>query len=488
MSKKIFSIIIVALFALVLPFTAQSEGIPLQKDILLSTPIFGPEDLPEEITFTLYDSQTATTPLGYQTFQRGQYTVDFEFSKSNGITSGNVARISVAFTKTLNLTDAEGESIRPKEIWVAFKVGGTEISDRSKVSDETLVQLLLASDASIATYLTLAYTGDDNPIKSIYKDLPIETLSSDGSGFSLKNYFSAVAAGVSEETIAPNSTTSPYWEFLSNNVFYNTGNVGIGTTSPSESMHVYKAGTGTARLLFETGGAGAPSLVFKNSLNQVDWYLSSTTGNFSYYDGGDKFTIDTSGNVGIGIAIPTELLHVYKAGTGTARLLFETGGAGAPSLVFKNSLNQVEWYLSSTTGNFSYYDGGDKFTIDTSGNVGIGTTNPGTHKLAVEGTIGCRELTVTTAAWADFVFKDSYNLIPLNEVEQFISENKHLPGIPTESEVKNRGISLGSISSKLLQKIEELTLYVIALKKENDILKAQMTSIQEQLQSPMTER
>jgi hypothetical protein len=416
MSKKIFSIIIVALFALVLPFTAQSEGIPLQKDILLSTPIFGPEDLPEEITFTLYDSQTATTPLGYQTFQRGQYTVDFEFSKSNGITSGNVARISVAFTKTLNLTDAEGESIRPKEIWVAFKVGGTEISDRSKVSDETLVQLLLASDASIATYLTLAYTGDDNPIKSIYKDLPIETLSSDGSGFSLKNYFSAVAAGVSEETIAPNSTTSPYWEFLSNNVFYNTGNVGIGTTSPSESMHVYKAGTGTARLLFETGGAGAPSLVFKNSLNQVDWYLSSTTGNFSYYDGGDKFTIDTSGN------------------------------------------------------------------------VGIGTTNPGTHKLAVEGTIGCRELTVTTAAWADFVFKDSYNLIPLNEVEQFISENKHLPGIPTESEVKNRGISLGSISSKLLQKIEELTLYVIALKKENDILKAQMTSIQEQLQSPMTER
>jgi len=81
MTKKSLIIILVGLFLLLLPFTAQSEGIPLQKDILLSVPIFGPEDLSEEIIFTLYDSQT---------FQRGQYkyTVDFEFSKSDGLISG----------------------------------------------------------------------------------------------------------------------------------------------------------------------------------------------------------------------------------------------------------------------------------------------------------------------------------------------------------------------------------------------------------------
>ena len=83
----------------------------------------------------------------------------------------------------------------PRKIWAALEVGGAEIGDRSKVSDETLVQLLLASDASIATYLTLVYEGDDNPITTIYKNLPISSLSSDGSGSSLSKYFSAVAAG-----------------------------------------------------------------------------------------------------------------------------------------------------------------------------------------------------------------------------------------------------------------------------------------------------
>ena len=80
MTKKLSILLFLSL--LLLPLPAQSEGIPLQKDILLNSPIFGPEDLPEEITFTLYDSQTATEALGYQTFQRGEYTVDFEFSKA----------------------------------------------------------------------------------------------------------------------------------------------------------------------------------------------------------------------------------------------------------------------------------------------------------------------------------------------------------------------------------------------------------------------
>ena len=129
----------------------------------------------------------------------------------------------------------------------------------------------------------------------------------------------------------------------------------------------------------------------------------------------------------------------------------------------------------------------ERMRITKDGNVGIGTTSP-SYTLAINGTVGCKELTVTNTGWADFVFEDTYQLPPLHEIEEFISENKHLPGIPTEAEVKELGVNVGNISSKLLQKIEELTLYMIdlkkditALKKENESLKSQQASIQQEL-------
>ena len=122
-------------------------------------------------------------------------------------------------------------------------------------------------------------------------------------------------------------------------------------------------------------------------------------------------------------------------------------------------------------------------SISTAGNVGIGLGKTlATNKLDVYGTIRCTEL-IVTSTWADFVFKDNYKLPSIDELEDFISKNKHLPGIPSEAEVKEKGVSVGSISSKLLQKIEELTLYVIDLKKENDSLKAQVAGIMDNLES-----
>jgi trimeric autotransporter adhesin len=80
---------------------------------------------------------------------------------------------------------------------------------------------------------------------------------------------------------------------------------------------------------------------------------------------------------------------------------------------------------------------------------------------------------VVVPSWSDFVFKDDYKLRPLAEVEAFIKENKHLPDIPTEKEVAEKGVAVGDMSSKLLMKIEELTLYMIAQQKEIEKLKAQ---------------
>ena len=105
-----------------------------------------------------------------------------------------------------------------------------------------------------------------------------------------------------------------------------------------------------------------------------------------------------------------------------------------------------------------------------SGKVGIGTQASNSYQLSVSGTIRAKEIKVETD-WADFVFKDDYQLMKLSDLEQFIQDNGHLPEIPSEVEVEEKGISLGEMNSKLLQKIEELTLYTIQLNKENQQLK-----------------
>ena len=99
----------------------------------------------------------------------------------------------------------------------------------------------------------------------------------------------------------------------------------------------------------------------------------------------------------------------------------------------------------------------------TNGNVGIGTDNP-QNKLDVNGTIRAKEILVESN-WADFVFKRNYKLPTLREVEEHIKEKGTLPNVPSEEEVKANGISVGKTNALLLQKIEELTLYVIQQQK-----------------------
>ncbi|HZW62173.1 MAG TPA: hypothetical protein VFF15_00865 [Flavobacteriaceae bacterium] len=93
------------------------------------------------------------------------------------------------------------------------------------------------------------------------------------------------------------------------------------------------------------------------------------------------------------------------------------------------------------------------------------------YKLSVEGKVRAHGVKVYTD-WADFVFEKNYNLPSLEEVERYINENGHLMDIPSAKEVKKNGIELGEMNKLLLQKIEELTLHVIALKKEIDTIKS----------------
>ncbi len=108
-------------------------------------------------------------------------------------------------------------------------------------------------------------------------------------------------------------------------------------------------------------------------------------------------------------------------------------------------------------------------------NVGIGTLDPQGYKLAVNGTIRAKEIKVDSD-WADFVFKKDYKLPTLGEVKKHITEKGTLPGIPSESDVKANGVSLGEVNALLLQKVEELTLYVIKLQEEVNELKTQKSN------------
>jgi len=115
--------------------------------------------------------------------------------------------------------------------------------------------------------------------------------------------------------------------------------------------------------------------------------------------------------------------------------------------------------------------GSNIYEIDTTCKVGIGTQNPD-QKLTVNGKVHAEEVIVDLSIpQPDYVFEKDYNLKSLEELESYIKTNKHLPGVPSAEEVKENGMNSGQMQTKLLEKVEELTLYAIELKKENQLLK-----------------
>ncbi|WP_312923343.1 hypothetical protein [Empedobacter brevis] len=136
--------------------------------------------------------------------------------------------------------------------------------------------------------------------------------------------------------------------------------------------------------------------------------------------------------------------------------------------------------ISGADGQRFFTEGSLRFLIHRNGNIGIGTENPD-EKLTVKGKIHAEEIIVDLAVPADYVFqkyftgkselKADYEFPKLEEVEKFVKENNHLPGIPSAKEIQEKGLKVGEMNNLLLQKIEELTLLLIEQQKEINALK-----------------
>jgi len=298
---------------------------------------------------------------------------------------------------------------------------------------------------------------------------------------------------------------------LAQNTLPNSGNIGIGTTSPRAALDVAvdisneKLGTVFGRLSegdWEKSGTFLGVKGFETqftgyggkSFSIVHNFYGDTNSSINFYRGGgrtggfmtfntnediERLRISTSGNVGIGTTNPDQKLTV-KGGIG-----FEHNSLDKKLYSPEDGL--LEWMTHNAAGIHGFsisHQGAKAVYLNTSGisyinggNLGIGTTLP-TEKLEVNGKIRAREIKVEASPWPDYVFAKDYHLPSLAEIEKHIKEKGHLPGIPTAAEVKANGINLGEMNAKLLQKIEELTLQLI---NQSKIFESKLTAQQQEI-------
>ena len=289
------------------------------------------------------------------------------------------------------------------------------------------------------------------------------------------------------------------------------GFVGIGTTSPDKNLDLEDVGADIrfsnsdfSAIQWYEGGSEAAYLthngddVILQNRDAGHLELEAENDDIDFRTGGsESMTIKPSGNVGIGYNTPNKALVVER----TTDAIVEIGNSAynqtnSGALIFNEDVT-----LGTDCGFSFVHNGSDnilslesgclsltelmRFERDNEKRVAIGTsTFANGYKLSVGGKIICEELQVQLeASWPDYVFADNYDLISLSELESYINKNKHLPNIPAAAEVEDAGISVGEMQRKMMEKIEELTLYIIEQNKSMEVQQAQIDALKNELET-----
>jgi len=234
------------------------------------------------------------------------------------------------------------------------------------------------------------------------------------------------------------------------------GNVGIGSLAPSEKLTVM------GNLLM---GGNAPYLKMNERLTLQNsntpnnaWTRALISSNITWMDANNTWHVSTPNN---GIYDDFSMVRFENTGNIGFYTRYFSGGSGGYDI----TENDLQNYM--------------RMVIDNTGNVAIGTNDPKGYRLAVNGSAIFTKVKVQQFPWADYVFHKDYQLPTLAEVEKYIEQHKHLPGVPSAAEVEKEGIDVGDNQATLLKKIEELTLYIIQQNKEMQEMKAEIKALKE---------
>ncbi|GHC63049.1 hypothetical protein [Ulvibacter litoralis] len=244
----------------------------------------------------------------------------------------------------------------------------------------------------------------------------------------------------------------------------NTGNIGIGTTDPDAKLHV----EGNLKLVDGTQAVGR--VLTSNADGLASWQ-DAVVDDGDWVTAGPNIHNGNGGNVGIGTASPSGTLHIKNTGTVVPALRIQNSSGATKFSVNTNGGTTIG--INNTTG---APDNG----LFVAGAVTIGTTDFATgFALSVDGDVIAEDVVIQdSGAWPDYVFENDYKLLSIDEMAQVINEKKHLPGIPSAKDVEANGILIGDMQKRTMEKIEELSLYIIqlherlkALEIENEQLK-----------------
>ncbi len=260
-----------------------------------------------------------------------------------------------------------------------------------------------------------------------------------------------------------------------------------GLNASLQSHSTRNTAVGSKAMCSNTIGRSNIALGYESMKSNIGGSLNTAVGCSSLNDNteGDNNTAlgyiasfsNTSGDNNIALGS----MSLYSNQTGSNNIAigrhagFNTLGSGNVFIGHEAGLNESgsnKLYISnSSTDTPLIFGDFNSNLVSLNGDVAIGSTFADGYKLSVEGKIICEELRVDLQEdWPDYVFKKDYKLLPLNEVEEFINKNGHLPNIPSASEMNSSGLEIGETQRLLMEKIEELTLYIIEQQKLIDQL------------------